>query len=163
MTSYLYFSIDFTSSIFSKMDLVQKFIMFRIFFSNFSLFICTFFSNFCNSFFQIPQPATVIQENRKNRAELAEPEPDEFQDEIQFDPTTSSGQLEFFGDFWNTQNPTAHWKKLDQNESGPKVFHVQDWRNLLIFLKLRCKIDTMILIYIFQIFLFFFSYHNKQP
>ena len=52
-------------------------------------------------FFQIPQPATVIHENRKNRAELAEPEPDEFQDEIQFDPTISSGQLGF-GDFRNT-------------------------------------------------------------
>ena len=100
------------------------------------------------TFFQIPQPATVIQENRKNRAELAEPEPDEFQDEIQFDPTISSGQLGF-GDFQNTQNPTTHGKNLDQNESGPKVFHVQEWRNLLIFLKLHCRINTIILIYIF--------------
>ena len=50
----------------------------------------------------VQQTAAIIQENKKNKsAELAEPEPDEFQDEIQFDPTISSGQLGF-GDFRNT-------------------------------------------------------------
>ena len=55
-------------------------------------------------FFQVQQhqpTAIIIENNKKNKAELAEPEPDEFQDEIQFDPTISSGQLGF-GDFRNT-------------------------------------------------------------
>ena len=84
-------------------------------------------------------------------AEFAKPEPDEFQDEIQFAPTISSGQLGF-GDFQKTQNSTTHWILLIKIDLVQKFITIQDWRNLpifQIFLKLCCKINTIILIHIF--------------